>query len=90
MRIGYRLGDALPEFRHAIGEHGNAALALSPVAGRQVEENLAEAVLLQARGHDIRRMVIGADIFNALEAGAGGRIEAVEELVLAEEHRKIG
>ena len=35
-------------------------------------------------------MIVGPDIFDALEACAGGRVEAVEELVLAKEHRQIG
>ena len=63
---------------------------LRPVAGRQVEQHLRQAVLLQPRRDHLRRMVIGPDIFDALEAGAGGRVEAVEEIVLAKEHRQIG
>ena len=43
-----------------------------------------------ALGDHLGRMVIGADIFDALEAGVGGGIEAVEEIVLGKEHRKIG
>ena len=61
-----------------------------PVAGRQVEQHLRQPVLLEPRGDHLRRMVVGPDIFDALEAGAGRRIEAVEEFVLAKEHRQIG
>ena len=63
---------------------------LRPVAGRQVEQHLRKAVLLQPRRDRFGRMVIGADIFDALEAGAGSGIEAVEKIVLAKEHRQIG
>ena len=63
---------------------------LAPVAGRQVEQHLRQPVLLQPRRDHLRRMIVGPDIFDALEARAGGRIEAVEELMLAKEHRQIG
>ena len=82
--------DAFPEFLDAVGQHGDAALALAPVARRQVEQHLGKPVLLQPRRHHLRRMIIRADIFDGLEAGAGGRVETVEKLMLAKEHREIG
>jgi len=82
--------DATAEFLDTVGQDGDAALAARPVARRQVEQHLREPVLLQPRRHRLGRMVVGTEIFHAPEAGAGGGIETVEEVVLGEEHGKIG
>ena len=82
--------DAAPEFVDAVGHDGDAALALAPVAGRQVEQRLGKPVLLQPRRNDLRRVIVRTDIFDRLEAGAGRRVETVEEFMLGEEHRQIG
>ena len=80
----------MAEFRDAIRQHGNAALALGPVPGRQVEQDLRKPVLLQPCSHDIGRMVIRTDVFDTLEARAGSGIKTIEKVMLAKEHRKIG
>ena len=71
---------------------GSTAMPRSPLPqspGGRLNSTWLEAVLLQPRRHHLRRMVIRPDIFDALEAGAGGRVEAVEEIVLGEEHRQV-
>ena len=88
--IGDRGVDAAAELVDAVGQHRDAALALAPVAGRQVEQHLRQSVLVEPGSDHLRRMIVGAEIFDALEACAGGGVEAVEEFVLAKEHRQIG
>ena len=88
--IGDRGVDAAAELVDAVGQHRDAALALAPVAGRQVEQDLRQSVLAEAGSDHLRRMIVGSEILNALEACAGGGVEAVEEFVLAKEHRQIG
>ena len=58
--------------------------------GGRLKSAWVEAVLLQPRGNDLRRMIVGSDIFDRLEACAGRRIETVEEVMLGEKHRQIG
>ena len=88
--IGDRRVDAAAKLVDAVGQDGDAALAARPVAGRQVEQHLRQPVLLEPCRDHLRRMIVGPDIFDALEAGARGGVEAVEELMLAKEHRQIG
>ena len=90
LRIGDRRVDAFAELRRSGRAARRCRARPRPVAGRQVEQHLLQPVLLQPRGHHLRRMVVGADIFDRLEAGAGGGVEAVEKIMLAKEHRKIG
>jgi hypothetical protein len=90
MRIADRLGDALAELVDSVWQHGDAALACRPVARRQIEQSLRQAVLLEARGNDVGRMIVRRDVFDGLEAGARGGVEAIEKVMLAKEHRQIG
>ena len=88
--VGYRLVDTGAEFLLAPRQDGDAALAAGPVAGGNVEQHLRQPVLVQPRGDLLRRMVVGAEIFDPLEAGGRGRVETVEEIMLGEQHGKVG
>ncbi len=88
-RIGDRLVDAGLELLDAVGEHGDAALATGPVAGRQIVQDLGEAVGLQFRGKLVSREIIGEEVFDALEARLGRRLETIEEADFVEEHGEI-
>ena len=73
------------------GWHGDAALALGPVAGRQVVQDLREPVLLQScRRAAVFSYAIGKQVLDALEAGFRGGVEALEEIDLVVEHGEVG
>ncbi len=90
MRIVDRPGYAVAKLRDAIGMTGDAAFALAPVARRQIEQRLGQAVRLQPRGDFRRGKFIGAEIFDAAKSGLGRRLEAIEKGVFGEQHREIG
>ena len=73
-----------------VGQAADAALAARPVAGRQVEQRLREAVRRQRLGDDLGRVLVGAHVLDRREAVGGGRGEAVEEGVLLVEEGEVG
>jgi hypothetical protein len=85
-----RLADAVLEFADAIRQAGDAALAASPVAGRQVVQDLGQAVGLELVREFVLVVGVGKQVFNALEAILGGRCEAVQEIDFVVEHRQVG
>jgi hypothetical protein len=89
-RIVDRLSHAVPEFAHARRLARDAAVALRPIAGRQVVQHLREAVAPQALDQRLLRVGVREQVLDAGEARAHGGVEAVEEIDLVVEQREIG
>ena len=65
----------------------------SPAAqspARQVVQDLRQAVVAQAGLEVVRLVVVGEEVLDRVEAGAGRRLETLQERHLAEQHRQIG
>lgn len=78
------------EFRDPVGQAGDATLALGPVAGRQVEQHLGQAVGVEL-GLDLGRAeLIGKQVLDPAEAGIGGSLETGEEVLFGEQHGQVG
>ena len=60
-----------------IRQRRKTLLAGIPIAGRQVEQRLRQAVAMQAGADLFRRMFIGKQEFDGRKAGPGGGVEAV-------------
>src|SRR5215472_17156157 len=88
--IAERRVDAGAKFRLAAWQGRDAALAGRPIAGRHVEQGLDEPVPFERRRDGLRRMVVGAEIFDRLEAALRGGRETVEKLDLLEDEAQIG
>ena len=78
------------EFLFPAGQAGQAAFPGLPVAGRQVEQGLREAVALQSAGQILGCEFIGKKILHPVEALIRRRAEAVEEGQFREHHGQIG
>src|SRR5205823_3652725 len=85
-----RLIDAVAEFLFTPRQGGETALAAGPVARHGVEQSQSQPVLFEPLGDDFRRMLVGEQELDTLEAGARGRIEPVEKADLLEHHAEIG
>src|SRR5207248_312006 len=81
---------ALLEIGKALGKRRKALLAGIPVAGRQVEQGLRQAIALEPFADRFGGMLVGKEKFDGGEAGLRRGIEAVEERDLGEHHRKVG
>jgi hypothetical protein len=74
-----------PELGLPSGKAGHAALAAGPVAGKTVDQDLLESCALQS-GTELRdRVIVRREDLHALEAGARGGLEALEERQLVEQ-----
>jgi hypothetical protein len=71
--------DTQPEFIDAIGQAAYAPLATGPIAGRQVEQRLDNARLLESGGDLLLVMLIWRDIFDGPEAVFGGLCDPFEK-----------
>src|SRR4051812_10053996 len=69
---------------------GNPALAGAPVAGWEIVQHLNELVLVQEVPEGPRVVLVGKEIFDALESRSGRRGETLDERHVVEEHREIG
>ena len=78
------------KFFFTAGQRRDAAFAGLPVAGRRVEEDLAQSVLLEQSGQRGGRMLVGEQILDSREAIARSRGKAVEELVFLVHHGQVG
>ena len=85
-----RLLDAVAEITLPPGEAGKAALTGRPVAGRTVDQHLAEPVGAEARAQLGRRVLVGRGVLHRGEAGARRRVEAVEKRQLGKQETEIG
>jgi hypothetical protein len=74
----------------AAGQGGDPALALAPVARRQVEQCLREPVLLELGGDVGGRRLVGQQDLHGLEAVRGGGAEALQERHLLVDPGEIG
>ena len=88
--IGDRRVDAAAELVDAVGQDGDAALARAQSPAGRLNSTWVRPFFFSRAATTSGAMIVGPDIFDALEAGAGGGVEAVEEFVLAKEHRQIG
>src|SRR5580704_19178660 len=78
------------EFALASRQGRHAALALAPIARRQVEKHLSKAVPLET-GRDVAgREIIGKEKLDASETCRCCRRKTVEEAYLLEHHAQIG
>ena len=84
------LQKSVAKFFFAAGQRRDAALAGLPVAGRRVEEDLAQSVLLEQSGQCGGRMLIRGQILDSREAIARSRGKAVEKLVFLVHHGQVG
>ena len=85
-----RLADAVLKFADAIGQAGDAALALGPIAGGQVMQHLREPIRRGSSASVLLGVGIGEQVFDAVEACVLRRLETVEKVDLVEQHRQIG
>ena len=74
----------------AAGQSGIAALARLPVAGRGVEENLAQTVLLEQRSQRGGRMLVRKKELDGRKTIVRGGAKAVEKVVLRVHRGQIG
>ena len=88
--IAQALDHRIAELRLAAWQAGEPALPRLPVTGRQVEQHLLDAALIQRRAQRLGGMGIGKQVFDPREAGIGGRREAVEEGMLLKQHAEVG
>ena len=89
-RVEKRLLHSGHEFALAAGQRRHAALALGPIAWRQIEERLRKAVLLEAGCDVVCGKIIGEKKFDAGESAIRGGREPVEKRRLLEHHAEIG
>ena len=89
-RVIKRLIDQSVEIGLAAGQGGKPAVAPCPVARRQVEQRVGQAVFLQCGGDVLGRVFIGKKVLHRLETGGGGRGEAFHERHFGEHHGNIG
>ena len=82
--------DPVAELLLAPGQGADAALARCPIAGRHVEESLLEPVPVQLLVNHFRRMVVGREIFDPLEAAGSGGGEAVEKPDFLKDEAEVG
>ena len=85
-----RLVERGGELGLAAGQGGQPALALAPVARRQVEQRLRELVLLELGGDVGGRRLVGEQDLDGLEAVRGGGAEALQERHLLVDPGEIG
>nr|BFE95145.1 hypothetical protein GCM10020185_56810 [Pseudomonas brassicacearum subsp. brassicacearum] len=82
--------DTGAEFLDSVRQAGNAALALGPVTGRQVEQHLGQAIGVEQGLEFGGAVVIGEQVFDATEPSLGGGFETGEEILLGEQHGQVG
>ncbi len=88
-RVLERLGDAVAELGHPVGMARDAALALVPVAGREVEEHDLDARVAR-RALEVRVLPGVREVeLDAPEPGLPRRVEALEKLDLGEEEARV-
>ena len=90
LRVRQRRLKASLQIVEAIRQRGKAFFAGVPIARRQVEQRLRQAVAFQPFADGICRMVIGKQEFDGRKARVGRRVEAVEERDFGEHHGEIG
>ncbi len=88
--VDQRLLDAGAELRLAPRQRRHPALAGRPVAGRHVEQCLDQPVRFEPGGDGFGRMVVGAEIFDRLEAALGRGGKPVEKADFLKDEAQIG
>ena len=90
LRIGQRGVQALLQIVEALGQRGKSLFAGIPVAGRQIEQRLGQAVALQPLADLFGRMIVGKQEFDRGEPRFRRRLKTVEERHFGEHHGEIG
>src|SRR5208283_2744563 len=80
------LAHTILEFPYTVRQYGDAALALGPVARRQVVQDLLESETAKLLGKQLLRVGVREKVFDRAEAGLGGSLKPIGEFVLIKEH----
>ncbi|QTK81675.1 Hypothetical protein AT6N2_L0801 [Agrobacterium tumefaciens] len=78
------------KFGDPVRQAGNAALACGPVAGRQVEQGLRQIAPPELRCNRLRRLLVGADIFDCRKTIGSGSGKPFHERMFGIKHGQIG
>ena len=91
-RCAYSMARSTPARNSACapGQAGEAPIAGGEVARHRVEQHLLQAVVVEALAQDRRRMVVGEEELDGLEAVRRSGGKAVQEFELRIEHRQVG
>src|ERR1700682_3314178 len=90
LRIGQRRLNTLLQVGKTIRQRRKTLFAGVPIAWRQVEQRLGQAVAAQPLANGLRGMFIGKQEFNGRESRPGRFGKAVEEWHFVEHHAEIG
>ena len=90
LRVRQRRLQASLQIVEALRQRGKAFFAGVPIARRQIEQRLRQAVAFQPLADGLRRMIVGKQEFDGREARFRRRVEAVEERHFGEHHGEIG
>lgn len=82
--------DAFAEFIDPIRQNCDTALALVPIACRQVMQDLRQLLRFKPLREFIGGECIGKQVLHAGEARIGGGLKTIEKIHFGEQHRKIG
>ena len=88
--IANRLGHRGPKLLLAARQTGQAALTGLPVARRQIEQHLRQLVCIEPCAQFFRGIGIGEEIFDPAKTAVGRSREAIEKIMLGEQHAEIG
>ena len=88
--VGDRQLDPGTEFFDPVRVARQAAFALGPVTGRQVEQHLGQAVGVELCLDFGRAEFIREQVLDPLEAGIGGRFETGKEVLFGKQHGQVG
>ncbi|MNP66499.1 hypothetical protein D3C76_1622180 [compost metagenome] len=90
MRVSDGQVDTGTELFDPVRQAGDTALALGPVAGRQVEQHLGQTVGVELGLDFGGAEVVREQVFDTTETGLGGRFETGEKVLLGEQHGQVG
>ena len=82
--------DAIAKFFNPVGKDRDAPFARHPIACGQIMQHLCQPVLLQTFAQHRPVIIVGKEIFHAVETGGLGGGETIEEREFSEQHREIG
>src|SRR5882672_3556147 len=90
LRVRQRGMQALLQIGKAIGQRGKTLLTRAPIARRQIEQRLGQAIGLQPLADLIGGMVVRKQKLHGSESGLRRGFKTVEERDFGEHHGEIG